>query len=55
MVVVDTGAVDPELMKRQAEIGGRLVDGEKVTDEEIADLEGVWSFLHHVVDQIEDT
>ncbi len=44
------GNVDRELLERQAAILGRIVDGNDPTKEERSCLEGVWEFLHTILD-----
>ena len=44
------GNVDRELLERQAAILGRIVDGDHPTEEERSCLEGVWEFLHRILD-----
>ena len=44
------GEVDPELLERQAAILGKIVDRGKPTEEERSCLEGLWEFVHTILD-----
>ncbi len=44
------GTVDLELLERQAAILGRIVDGGDPTEEERSCLEGLWEFVHTILD-----
>lgn len=45
---------DLELLKQQAAILGKVVDGGPLTDDERSCLEGLWNFVHSVLDRLEE-
>ena len=45
--------VDPELLERQAAILGKIVDGGHPTEEERSCLEGLWEFVHTILDSLQ--
>lgn len=45
--------VDLELLKRQAAILGRAVEGKGLVEEDLQCLEGLWEFAHSVIDSLE--
>jgi hypothetical protein len=52
------GAIDEKRMKRQAATIGRIIDrnahGYAVTKADVKDLEGVWAFLHGILDEFRE-
>lgn len=44
--------VDLELLKQQAAILGKVIDGTRLTKDERYCLEGLWEFVHRVIDCI---
>ena len=44
--------VDRELLERQAALLGRAVEGIPLTDNDRACLEGLWEFVHRVIDSM---
>jgi len=45
--------VDRDLLERQAALLGRAVEGNSLTEEERKCLEGLWEFVHSVLDSLE--
>lgn len=45
--------VDLELLKQQAAILGKVVDKGPLTDDERFCLEGLWEFVHRIIDCME--
>lgn len=43
--------VDFSLLREQARIVGSVVDGTPITDAEREQLEGIWEFLHTILDE----
>jgi len=46
--------VNRALLEQQAAILGKVVDGSSLSDEERTCLEGLWEFVHRVLDLLED-
>ena len=44
---------DMELLKRQAALVGKVVDGSSLTEEERSCIEGLWEFVHTLIDRME--
>lgn len=49
-----TGLIDLDLLKSQTETVGKVSEDKPITDEERADLEGLWEMLHQFIDQMEE-
>ena len=47
--------VDLELLKEQVAILGKVIDGNALTDGERSCLEGLWEFVHSIIDCIESS
>ena len=46
--------VDLKLLEEQAAILGKVIEGTSLTDEERSCLEGLWEFVHRMLDCTED-
>ena len=56
-MIIDLDTIDVELLKQQAKVIGKLIDGDGYgvnTEGEKEVLRGVWNLLEHIIDKIEE-
>jgi len=53
--LLTVGETDRELLKQQAAILGKVVDKNPLTGDERSCLEGLWEFVHRIIDRLETT